>query len=394
MRNMIYLDNAATTRVSEGALEAMLPYFTEQYGNPSGIYEFATRNKKAINRAREEIAGVIDCDPAEIYFTSGGSEADNWALCKVAELMREKGRHIITTKIEHHAILHTCEWLEKQGCRISYIGVDEQGMVKLDELERAITRDTVLISVMTANNEIGTIQPIMRIGQIARKHNIYFHTDAVQAVGHVPVSVRKCGIDLLSASGHKFNGPKGVGFLYVRNDIPLSSFIHGGGQERGRRAGTENVPGIVGMGQAIQEAARMMSRRAKQEQRLRDYFMNEVLRRIPYARVNGSRRNRLPNNVNFSFQFAEGESILIMLDAKGICASSGSACTTGSTDPSHVLMALGLPEELAHGSIRFTLGQDTTKEEIDYVIDELEKIIAQLREVSPFYAELSGENKK
>ena len=394
MRNMIYLDNAATTRVSEGALEAMLPYFTEQYGNPSGIYEFATRNKKAINRAREEIAGVIDCDPAEIYFTSGGSEADNWALCKVAELMREKGRHIITTKIEHHAILHTCEWLEKQGCRISYIGVDEQGMVKLDELERAITRDTVLISVMTANNEIGTIQPIMRIGQIARKHNIYFHTDAVQAVGHVPVSVRKCGIDLLSASGHKFNGPKGVGFLYVRNDIPLSSFIHGGGQERGRRAGTENVPGIVGMGQAIKEAARMMSQRAKQEQRLRDYFMNEVLRRIPYARVNGSRRNRLPNNVNSSFLFAEGNSILIMLDAKGICASSGSACTTGSTDPSHVLMALGLPEELAHGSIRFTLGQDTTKEEIDYVIDELEKIIAQLREVSPFYAELSGENKK
>lgn len=394
MRNMIYLDNAATTRVSEGALEAMLPYFAEQYGNPSGIYEFATRNKKAINRAREEIAGVIDCNPAEIYFTSGGSEADNWALCKVAELMREKGRHIITTKIEHHAILHACEWLEKQGCRISYIGVDEQGMVKLDELERAITRDTILISVMTANNEIGTIQPIMRIGQIARKHNILFHTDAVQAVGHVPVSVRKCGIDLLSASGHKFNGPKGVGFLYMRNDIPLSSFIHGGGQERGRRAGTENVPGIVGMGQAIKEAARMMSQRAKQEQRLRDYFMNEVLRRIPYARVNGSRRNRLPNNVNFSFQFAEGESILIMLDAKGICASSGSACTTGSTDPSHVLMALGLPEELAHGSIRFTLGQDTTKEEIDYVIDELEKIIAQLREMSPFYTELSGENKK
>ena len=394
MRNMIYLDNAATTRVSEGALEAMLPYFAEQYGNPSGIYEFATRNKKAINRAREEIAGVIDCNPAEIYFTSGGSEADNWALCKVAELMREKGRHIITTKIEHHAILHACEWLEKQGCRISYIGVDEQGMVKLDELERAITRDTILISVMTANNEIGTIQPIMRIGQIARKHNILFHTDAVQAVGHVPVSVRKCGIDLLSASGHKFNGPKGVGFLYMRNDIPLSSFIHGGGQERGRRAGTENVPGIVGMGQAIKEAARMMSQRAKQEQRLRDYFMNEVLRRIPYARVNGSRRNRLPNNVNFSFQFAEGESILIMLDAKGICASSGSACTTGSTAPSHVLMALGLPEELAHGSIRFTLGQDTTKEEIDYVIDELEKIIAQLREMSPFYTELSGENKK
>ena len=394
MKNMIYLDNAATTRVSEGALEAMLPYFAEQYGNPSGIYEFATRNKKAINRAREEIAGVIDCNPAEIYFTSGGSEADNWALCKVAELMREKGRHIITTKIEHHAILHACEWLEKQGCRISYIGVDEQGMVKLDELERAITRDTILISVMTANNEIGTIQPIMRIGQIARKHNILFHTDAVQAVGHVPVSVRKCGIDLLSASGHKFNGPKGVGFLYMRNDIPLSSFIHGGGQERGRRAGTENVPGIVGMGQAIKEAARMMSQRAKQEQRLRDYFMNEVLRRIPYARVNGSRRNRLPNNVNFSFQFAEGESILIMLDAKGICASSGSACTTGSTAPSHVLMALGLPEELAHGSIRFTLGQDTTKEEIDYVIDELEKIIAQLREMSPFYTELSGENKK
>ncbi len=394
MRNMIYLDNAATTRVSEGALEAMLPYFAEQYGNPSGIYEFATRNKKAINRAREEIAGVIDCNPAEIYFTSGGSEADNWALCKVAELMREKGRHIITTKIEHHAILHACEWLEKQGCRISYIGVDEQGMVKLDELERAITRDTILISVMTANNEIGTIQPIMRIGQIARKHNILFHTDAVQAVGHVPVSVRKCGIDLLSASGHKFNGPKGVGFLYMRNDIPMSSFIHGGGQERGRRAGTENVPGIVGMGQAIKEAARMMSQRAKQEQRLRDYFMNEVLRRIPYARVNGSRRNRLPNNVNFSFQFAEGESILIMLDAKGICASSGSACTTGSTAPSHVLMALGLPEELAHGSIRFTLGQDTTKEEIDYVIDELEKIIAQLREMSPFYTELSGENKK
>ncbi len=383
--DMIYLDNAATTRVSDGVLEAMLPYFKERYGNPSSIYEFSMQNKKVLVEAREAIAGALGCEPSEIYFTSGGSESDNWALCKVAEEYKEKGRHIITSKIEHHAVLHTCKWLERQGYEITCIGVDEHGIVKLEELKRAIRPDTILISVMAANNEIGTIQPIEEIGRIAREHGILFHTDAVQAFGHIPMDVKRMQLDMLSASAHKLNGPKGVGFLYVKNGVRLPSMVHGGAQERGRRAGTENVPGIVGFGQAVKEAQEAMQERAVREQELRDYFMDEVLARIPYARVNGSRRNRLPNNVNFSFQYIEGESLLIMLDMQGICASSGSACTAGSVEPSHVLMALGLPEEVANGSIRFTLGADTTREEIDTTIEKLVEIVQKLRDMSPFY---------
>lgn len=390
MEKVIYLDNAATTKVSEGVLAAMLPYFCETYGNPSSIYEFSMQSKKAMVAAREEIAAIIGAEPSEIYFTSGGSEADNWALCGIAEALGSKGRHIITTKIEHHAVLHACEWLEKKGWRVSYIGVDENGMIKLDQLQQAISSETVLISVMAANNEIGTIQPIAQVGKLARERGIYFHTDAVQAFGHIPLNVRAMNIDLMSASAHKLNGPKGIGFLYVRQGVALPAMIRGGGQERGRRAGTENVPGIVGFGQAAREAKEAMEERAAYEADLRDYFMDEVGRRIPYVRVNGSRRNRLPNNVNFSFQFVEGESLLIMLDMQGICASSGSACTAGSLDPSHVLMALGLPEEVAHGSIRFTLSQETTKEEIDFVIDKMEEIVAKLREMSPFYDEINA----
>ncbi len=387
---VIYLDNAATTRVSDGVLAAMLPYFGDTYGNPSSIYEFSMQSKKALVAAREEIAVALNCEPSEIYFTSGGSEADNWALYGTAEALREKGRHIITTKVEHHAVLHACEWLEMKGWRVSYIGVDENGIVKLDELKRAVSSETVLISVMAANNEIGTLQPVAQIGKFAKERGICFHTDAVQAFGHIPMDVRAMNIDMLSASGHKLNGPKGIGFLYVRQGTALPSMIRGGGQERGRRAGTENVPGIVGFGQAVREAGAAMKERAEYECALRDYFMDEVLRRIPYARVNGSRKDRLPNNVNFSFQFIEGESLLIMLDMQGICASSGSACTAGSLEPSHVLMSLGLPEEVVHGSIRFTLSRDTTKEEIDFVIDRMEEIVAKLREMSPFYSEVAG----
>ncbi len=394
MGELIYLDNAATTRVSEGVLAAMLPYFRERYGNPSSIYEFSMQSKKALVTAREEIAALIGCEPSEIYFTSGGSEADNWALCGIAEALGSKGKHIITTKIEHHAVLHACEWLEKKGWRVSYIGVDENGIVKMQELRRAVSSETVLISVMAANNEIGTIQPIAEIGQLARERGIYFHTDAVQAFGHIPLNVHAMNIDMMAASGHKLCGPKGIGFLYVRQGIPLPAMIHGGGQERGRRAGTENLPGIVGFGQAAHEAKETMQERAARQSALRDYFMDEVCRRIPYVRVNGSRKNRLPNNVNFSFQFVEGESLLIMLDMQGICASSGSACTAGSLEPSHVLMALGLPEEVAHGAIRFTLSHETTKEEIDFVIDKMEEIVAKLRDMSPFYEEIHVKNAK
>lgn len=366
MDGIIYLDNAATTKVSEGVLKEMLPYFCNSYGNPSSIYEFSVQSKKALVSARQEIAAFLNCEPNEIYFTSGGSESDNWALCGMVEA------------------------LEKKGCRISYVGVDENGIVKLEELKRAITPETVLISVMAANNEIGTIQPVAEIGRIAKERGICFHTDAVQAFGHIPLDVKAMGIDMLSASAHKLNGPKGIGFLYVRQGIMLPSFIRGGGQERGRRAGTENVPGIVGFAQAVRESAKDLFGRAEKEAALRDYFMDEVLRRIPYVRVNGSRKMRLPNNVNFSFQFVEGESLLIMLDMQGICASSGSACTAGSLLPSHVLMALGLPEEVAHGSIRFTLSQETTREEIDFVIDKMEEIVGKLREMSPFYDEIRG----
>ena len=385
MKKTIYLDNAATTKTRPEVVEAMLPYFTEFYGNPSSIYSFSDEPKKAVANGREIIAKSIGAKTNELYFTGGGSESDNWALKATAEAYKSKGNHIITSKIEHHAILHTCEWLEKNGFEVTYIDVDENGVLKLDELKKAIRPTTILISVMFANNEIGTIQPIKEIGQIAKEHGILFHTDAVQAYGHVPINVDDFNIDMMSASGHKINGPKGIGFLYIRTGVKIRSFIHGGAQERKRRAGTENVTGIVGFGKAAEIAAASMEERSKYESELRDYLMDRVMAEIPYARINGSRENRLPNNANFSFQFIEGESMLIMLDDKGICGSSGSACTSGSLDPSHVLLAIGLPHEIAHGSLRLTLSEETTKEDIDYTVDNLKAIVARLRSMSPLY---------
>lgn len=382
---MIYLDNAATTRVTESVFEAMKPYFCEQYANPSAIYSFTGKARKAVDEARKNVAGLIGASINEIYFTAGGSESDNWALKAVAEAYKEKGKHIITSNIEHHAILHTCKYLEKQGYEVTYIGVDKDGIVNLEELEAAIRPDTILISIMAANNEIGTIEPLKEIGEIAKKHNILFHTDAVQAYGHIPLNVDELNIDLLSASGHKFHGPKGVGFLYVRKNVKLGAFIHGGAQERSRRAGTLNTPGIVGVGEAARNAGEMMEENMLKEIKLRDYLIDRVLNEIPYSHLNGHKSNRLAGNANFCFRFIEGESLLILLDQKGICASSGSACTSGSLDPSHVLLAIGLPHEIAHGSLRLTLSEDTTKEEIDYTVDELKKIIERLREMSPLY---------
>ncbi len=385
MKKTIYLDNAATTKTRPEVVEAMLPYFTEFYGNPSSIYSFSDEPKKAVANGREIIAKSIGAKTNELYFTGGGSESDNWALKATAEAYKSKGNHIITSKIEHHAILHTCEWLEKNGFEVTYVDVDENGALKLDELKKAIRPTTILISVMFANNEIGTIQPIKEIGEIAKEHGILFHTDAVQAYGHVPINVDELHIDMMSASGHKINGPKGIGFLYIRTGVKIRSFIHGGAQERKRRAGTENVTGIVGFGKAAEIAAANMEARTKYESELRDYLMDRVMAEIPYTRINGGRTNRLPNNANFSFQFIEGESMLIMLDDKGICGSSGSACTSGSLDPSHVLLAIGLPHEIAHGSLRLTLSEETTKEDIDYTVDNLKAIVARLRSMSPLY---------
>ncbi|MDD3278800.1 MAG: cysteine desulfurase NifS [Lachnospiraceae bacterium] len=386
MKIMIYLDNAATTRTVPEVVEAMLPYFSEFYGNPSSIYEIAGKSKEAITKGRESIANVLGAKKEEIYFTAGGSEADNWALKAAFEAYKAKGNHIITTKIEHHAILHTCEYLEKErGARITYLDVDENGIVKLDDLLKAITPETILISVMFANNEIGSIQPIKEIGQIAKEHNILFHTDAVQAFGQVPINVDELQIDMLSSSGHKINGPKGIGFLYIRKGVKIRSFVHGGAQERKRRAGTENVPGIVGYGVAASRAAASMAERTAKEIELRDYMIGRLLKEVPHCRLNGDAKKRLPNNVNISFQFIEGESLLIMLDMEGIAASSGSACTSGSLDPSHVLLAIGLPHEIAHGSLRMTLGEETTKEDIDFTIEKIKGIVERLRSMSPLY---------
>ena len=391
---LIYLDNAATTRTAPEVLEAMLPYFTERYGNPSSVYTFAAQNKEDITKQRENIAELLGAKPEEIYFTAGGSESDNWALKATAEAYGKDGGHIITSKIEHHAILHTCEYLEKRGYSITYLDVDENGSVDPADVEAAIRPDTVLISIMFANNEIGTIQPIKEIGAIAKKHGILFHTDAVQAFAQVPINVDEMGIDMLSASGHKFNGPKGIGFLYIRKGVKIRSFVHGGAQERKRRAGTENVPGIIGIGTAAKRAAVTMDERIKKETELRDHMIQRISAEIPYCRLNGDPTKRLPNNVNFSFQFVEGESLLIMLDMKGICASSGSACTSGSLDPSHVLLAIGLPHEIAHGSLRMTLGADTTLEDVDYVVDCLKEIVQKLRDMSPLYEDfLKKQNK-
>ena len=385
MGKLIYLDNAATTKTSESVLQAMLPYFTECYGNASSIYSIGTKSKEAITKSRETIAATLGAKPEEIYFTAGGSESDNWALKATAEAYESKGKHIITSKIEHHAILHTCEYLEKRGYEVTYIDVDENGTVKLDQLEKAIRPDTILISIMYANNEIGTIQPIKEIGEIAKKHGILFHTDAVQAYGQLPINVDECHIDMLSSSGHKLNGPKGIGFLYIRKGVKIRSFIHGGAQERKRRAGTLNVPGIVGIGKAAEIAKNTMAERSAKEISLRDHLIDRILAEIPYVRLNGDRHDRLPNNVNVCFRYIEGESMLILLDQLGVCASSGSACTSGSLDPSHVLLAIGLPHEIAHGSLRLTLSEKNTMEEIDFVVDELKKIIERLRSMSPLY---------
>lgn len=385
MGKFIYLDHAATTAARPEVVEAMLPYFTEKFWNPSSVYSPAMENKNVIDQCRKIIGDSLGTDRQNIYFTAGGSESDNWALKAAAEAYQGKGKHIITSKIEHHAVLHTCEYLESKGFEVTYLDVDENGIVKLEQLKKAIRPDTILISIMFANNEIGSIQPIKEIGEIAKEHGIIFHTDAVQAYGQLPINVDEYHIDMLSASGHKLNGPKGIGFLYIRKGLKLRSFIHGGAQERKRRAGTENVSGIVGLGKAVEIAFETMEERTAKETEVRDYAIDRILSEIPYCRLNGDRRKRLPNNMNISFQFIEGESLLIMLDMAGICASSGSACTSGSLDPSHVLLAIGLPHEIAHGSLRMTLGEETTKEDMDYVIEKLKEIVDKLRSMSPLY---------
>ena len=385
MKQIIYLDNAATTKTRPEVVDAMLPYFTEFYGNPSSVYDFSAEPKKAIAHARETIAGALGAKPNEIYFTNGGTESDNWALIATAEAYQNKGNHIITTKIEHHAILHTCEYLENRGFSVTYLDVDEYGVVKLDELKKAIRPETILISVMFANNEIGTVQPIKESGESANKNGILFHTDAVQAFGHVPINVDECHIDMLSSSAHKLNGPRGVGFLYIRTGVKTKAFIHGGAQERKRRGGTENTPGIVGFGKAVEIAMATMKERTQQEKTLRDHLIERVMKEVPFVRLNGHPSKRLSNNANFAFQFIEGESLLIMLDMDGICGSSGSACTSGSLDPSHVLLAIGLPHEIAHGSLRLTLNEEITMEQIDFTVESIKKIVARLRAMSPLY---------
>lgn len=382
---MIYLDNAATTKTAPEVVGEMLPYFSELYGNPSSIYSLAGKSKEAIDKARAQIANVIGAKPEEIYFTAGGSESDNWALKATFEFFKGKGNHIITTKIEHHAILHTCAYLESLGAKITYLDVDKDGLVNPEDVRAAITPETILISVMFANNEIGTIEPIKEIGEIAKEHKILFHTDAVQAFCQVPINVDEMNIDMLSSSAHKINGPKGIGFLYIRKGVKIKSFVHGGAQERKRRAGTENVPGIVGYGKAAEMASANLSERTAKEKEIRDYMIKRISEEIPHAKLNGHKIKRLPNNVNFSFEFVEGESMLLWLDQAGICASSGSACTSGSLDPSHVLLAIGLVHDIAHGSLRLTLSEEITKEDADFTVDKLKEIVEYVRNMSPLY---------
>ena len=393
MNDIIYFDNAATTRVRPEVVNVMSEYFSESYGNPSSIYKIAQENKTAVEKGREQLAKAINAEKNEIYCTAGGSEADNWAIKGIAECYSDKGKHIITLSIEHHAVLHTCQYLESKGFEVTYLPVNEFGLVEIKELKKAIRDDTILISVMFANNEIGSVQPIKEIGSLAREKGIIFHTDAVQAVGHIPIDVKDMNIDLLSMSAHKFYGPKGIGALYIRKGIKIKPLIHGGAQERNRRAGTENVPGIIGMGLALELITSELSEEENRLIYLRDKLIDGILNNIPYSRLNGDRENRLPGNVNISFEFIEGESILLMLDMKGICASSGSACTSGSLDPSHVLLAIGLPHEKAHGSLRLTLGMFNTEDEVDYIIKELPPIISRLRNMSPLYEEVV-KNKK
>jgi cysteine desulfurase len=407
MNKVVYMDHAATTPVKPEVLQEMLPYFTEKFGNPSSIYSIARESKTALETARERVAKVLSANTDEIYFTGGGSEADNWALKGIAFANKDKGNHIITTSIELHAVLHACQYLEQNGFNITYLPVDENGIIRIEDLEKALTSSTILVSVMFANNEIGTLQPIAEIGKLCRARGIYFHTDAVQAAGNVPINVKEMNIDLLSLSAHKFYGPKGVGALYIRKGVKIHSHIHGGGQERNRRAGTENVPGIVGLGKAIELAGSNMESHIKELhkpvsesfkflnmeshikelERLRDRLMNGLMEKIPYTRLNGHPEKRLPGNVNVCFRFIEGESLLLLLDGAGICASSGSACSSGSLDPSHVLLAIGLPHEIAHGSLRLTLGDSTTEKDVDYVIEAVQKFVGRLREMSPLYEE-------
>ncbi|NSW92240.1 MAG: cysteine desulfurase NifS [Firmicutes bacterium] len=381
----IYFDHAATTWVKPEVLETMMPYFKDKYGNASSVYAIGRESKKAIEEARDKVALVLGAQPKEIFFTGSGTEADNWAIKGVAYANRDKGKHIITSNIEHHAVLHTCKYLEKEGFEVTYLPVDKDGLLDAEQVREAIRPDTILVSVMFANNEIGTIQPIAEIGKITKEKGVFFHTDAVQAVGNIKINVDDINVDLLSISAHKFYGPKGVGALYIRRGTKITSFIHGGAQERGRRASTENVPGIVGLGKAIEIADLNIESYNKKLLELRERTINEVLNKIPYVRLNGHRQKRLPGNVNFSFEFIEGESLLLMLDMKGIAASSGSACTSGSLDPSHVLMAIGLPHEIAHGSLRLTFGEENTHEDIDFLMEVLPGIVSKLREMSPLY---------
>ncbi|MDR3206494.1 MAG: cysteine desulfurase NifS [Candidatus Methanoplasma sp.] len=388
MQKTIYLDNAATTAVRPEVLDAMMPFFTEWYGNPSSVHEFGALCNVACDKAREQVAKVINADPKDIYFTSGGTESDNWALKSAALAKKEKGKHIITTKIEHHAVMETCEFLERQGYEVTYLDVDDQGLVDPGALEKAIRPDTIIISVMYANNEIGTVQPIREIGRIARSHGILFHTDAVQAFGHIPIDVNEDNIDLMSASGHKIHGPKGVGFLYMKKGVKLPPFMNGGHHERGRRAGTLNVPGIVGMGKAAEIASGEMSKNAKHLSGLRDRLISGLSEAIPYTKLNGHPTKRLPGNVNMSFRFVEGESLLMLVDEKGVSASTGSACASGSLDPSHVLLAIGLPHEIAHGSLRFSLSEENTEEEMDYTVKVVKEVVERLRSMSPLYEDM------
>lgn len=392
--NTIYLDNNATTKTDEEVVKAMMPYLLENYGNPSSIYKIGRENRKAVEESREKIAEILNCKPDEIYFTSGGSESDNTAIRGIAYSYKNKGNHIITSKIEHPAVLETCKQLEKEGFEVSYIGVDENGIINLEELKNAIKPTTTLITIMFANNEIGTIEPIEEIGKIAKENDIIFHTDAVQAVGSIKIDVKKLNIDSLSLSAHKFYGPKGIGVLYVRKGIKFNKFINGGHQERNKRAGTENVAGIVGLAKAMELAYRDLENHNKKIKELRDYYVEQIKEKIPYIKINGDMEKRLPGNSNISFRFIEGESLLLNLDLKGICASSGSACTSGSLDPSHVLLAIGLPHEIAHGSLRISIGKYNTKEEIDYVVENLVEVVSRLREMSPLWEKFIEEENK
>lgn len=386
----VYLDYSATTPVKKEVLEEMLPYFTEKFGNPSSLYGMGLNAKSDLNQARAKVAKLIGADEREIYFTSCGTEADNWAVIGTARAKKAVGNHIITSKIEHHALLHSCEYLEKEGFEVTYLPVDRKGRIRLEELEQAITDKTILISIMFANNEIGTIQPIREISEIAKKHNIIFHTDAVQALGNIPMNVRELNIDLMSISAHKIYGPKGVGALYIRKGLVIPNFINGGAQENKRRAGTENMAGIIGFGKAAELAGEILNEHIKKVSGLRDYFIKELMDKIPDIEINGDMEHRLPGNANFVFNYVEGEALLLYMDAKGIAASTGSACSSASFTPSHVLRALGLPLEKVYSSIRFTVGDFTTKEELDYTVEEIVTVVEKLRAFSPF----SNEKKK